>query len=393
VKQNMSSKKKNLLVSTLLAMLVAGFVFLIYDLKQEYNRKLQILAPIPISESSNALINKAENDLYDQIRAKEFIRTLIVGDSIGQGTGAQNAGEKWFARLTTSLANEYNVTNFITNLSRGGASVLGGWTDYNIIKTSIKDKYDLAFICFGQNDQGVLPIEIYSNIYERLIKQIKEEKGNPEIFLIIENGVGTKGYPEVMMNLAKQYDLNIIDTRQAFKQSGYSDEVLTIDKTRPSSIGQELYYNNIMDTIHLNLQQNKNVSYSTTSEPLFVRSNDYKIFSFTNTYTNINGFSSAKGNSIGFVKGNNLETTVQGNSIGLMLMQTPTGGKFDIYVDGNFIKELDNYCPFPNINTFIIGDQFSKGPHKVRIQINGNKSVESKDTEVEIAGFVSNQNV
>jgi lysophospholipase L1-like esterase len=382
----MSSKKKNLLISTLLAMLVAGFVFLIYDLKQEYNRKLQILAPIPISESSNALINKAEMNFYDKIKAKEFIRTLIVGDSIGQGTGAQNAGEQWFARLTTSLANEYNVTNFITNLSRGGASVLGGWTDYNIIKTSIKDKYDLAFICFGQNDQGVLPIEIYSNIYERLINQIKE------IFLIIENGVGTKGYPEVMMNLAKQYDLNIIDTKLAFKQSGYSDDVLTIDKAHPSSKGQELYYNIIMDAIHLNLQQNKKVSYSTTSEPLFVRSNDYKIFSFTNTYTNINGFSSTKGNSIGSVKGNILETTVQGNSIGLMLKQTPAGGKFDVYVDGNFIKELDNYCPFPNINSFIIGDQFSKGPHEVRIQINGNKSAESKATEVEIAGFISNQN-
>jgi hypothetical protein len=39
----------------------------------------------------------------------------------------------------------------------------------------------------------------------------------------------------------------------------------------------------------------------------------------------------------------------------------------------------------------IIGDQFSNGPHKVSIQINGNKSPESKDTSVEIIGFVSNQ--
>jgi lysophospholipase L1-like esterase len=372
---------------TLFSFLFITAIYFLYTLNPGHmnfhNQPLQPNVDVIVST------NKPDKNFYEKIKTKESVRTLIIGDSIGEGAGAANKNETWFARVTASLEATYQVTNTITNLSTGGASVLGGWTDYNLNK-DIKDQYDLVFICFGQNDQGDLPLSAYENIYEALIRQIKEEKGNPEIFLIIENAIKKETLPDAVMKLAAHYDLSVIDSRLAFGQSGIPDAELSDDGVHPSSKGQELYHELMMNTIQTNLQKQKKVTDTGNTSPLFADSNSYKIFNFTNTYSTINGFSSKQGKSMGSTKGNSLEAVVPGTALGITLMQSPNGGKLDVYVDGAFIKELDSYSPSSRRNTFLIGDSFDAGSHQIMIEISGKKTRESKGTRVEILGFSAN---
>jgi hypothetical protein len=86
------------------------------------------------------------------------------------------------------------------------------------------DKFDAVFLCFGQNAQGLLPIDEFASIYESLISNIKSERGTPEVFLLIENAIKDNSYAQEIIKLADHYGINVIDTRVPFTKTGLSVE-------------------------------------------------------------------------------------------------------------------------------------------------------------------------
>lgn len=183
---------------------------------------------------------------YEKIAAGENINVLVVGDSIGQGTGATNA-RGWATMLPEWIEQEYDIDCNLTNISMGGNTTYAG-----IIRTKTLDDgidYDMVIICFGENDQE----ETISSEYEALIRTILYKYANCSIISILESS--QREYTnkiQTIIDIDEYYDIPIVDTIEAFNNSGYEyDELVNApdDYTHPNDLGHEIYLNTIKNVI------------------------------------------------------------------------------------------------------------------------------------------------
>ena len=97
------------------------------------------------------------------------MNVLIVGDSIGAGDCIDNAQAKWDIQLQEWLEREYHVTCRMTNVSMGGNSSYAGYGRVAALQEGVD--YDLAILCYGQNDA---PDSFLEN-YESIIVALREK--------------------------------------------------------------------------------------------------------------------------------------------------------------------------------------------------------------------------
>ena len=170
-------------------------------------------------------------------------RMLIVGDSIGIGTGVSDLKLKWYKFLPSFMEEKYDVKLDITNVSMGGNTSFAG---YSRIMDLEEDCFDYVVICYGQNDS----LDDFSLYYESILRAVYWRYPESRIITILESS--QREYTEkmkIIQELSRHYNAQIVDTIAAFSNSGMLYEELTDDGTHPNDKGQQLYYEAVRDAL------------------------------------------------------------------------------------------------------------------------------------------------
>lgn len=250
-----SSSRKNLIYGIVSVILVVLLGVLLWMSKVEEDKRSAELQALnkklyqEEQEKQAALKQKEASDSFYQKLSDGFdVNILIVGDSIGEGTGTNTDGQQWFKKLQSSLQTANKCKVSVTNVSMGGNTSYAGYVRTMALNDDVN--YDLAIICYGQNDHT----DGFSTNYESIIRAIRNKYPDCSIISILESS--QREYTEKMMaiqSICEHYGIPVADTIDAFNNSGKAYEDLSNDGVHPNDAGQEIYYETVKAVIDDNV--------------------------------------------------------------------------------------------------------------------------------------------
>ncbi len=197
-------------------------------------------------EKQAALKQKeALDSFYQKLADGNDVDVLVVGDSIAEN----GQGEKgWCTLLQNNLMKTYNNRVSFTNVSMGGNASYAGYVRTMALSDDVD--YDLAIICYGQNDGA----EGFSTNYESIIRAIRSKYTDCSIISILESS--QREYTEKMttiQSICEHCSIPVADTIAAFNNSGKDYDDLTGDGVHPNDAGQEIYCQTVKKLIDDNV--------------------------------------------------------------------------------------------------------------------------------------------
>lgn len=374
--------KKFLAILSMLLIITAVYAIRVGTIRENKNQnELAVLASKYRQETKNEEARISGLNIYEKIFEERDIDALIIGDSIGQSDGSTSADEKWFNLIAKDFKQKYKsiiTTDLITGDS---TTAVRGWVQLNNSKST--KKYDIAFICLGQNDQLSIKPEQFKIFYESIIIKLKKMNPNIDIIPIIENSfVKYNNYTKVIQELSKHYKLQYADTLQVFKSSGQPYESLIVDVMHPNDSGYRYYATTIEKIINDNYAANKktNVEYSV----LYQDTNKLTKFVFNNPADSNNGFIIDNG-LVGNKVGDTLTFNTTNSVAIISFTQQLKGGKFKVFIDNKLVEEIDTNKELKGNYSNLIADNL-QGQHKIKIEI----SAIDKAGMVKILGLSTN---
>lgn len=191
---------------------------------------------------------EAEDSFYQKLADGFDVNVLIVGDSIGAGAGTETDGQQWFKQLQTYLRTVNKSKVSVTNVSMGGNTSYAGYVRTMALRDDVN--YDLAIICYGQNDG----YEGLSTNYEAMVRVIRSKYPDCSIISILESS--QREYtPNIVaiQNICEHYSIPVADTIAAFNNSGKAYDDLTGDGVHPNEAGQKIYFETVKSVIDDNV--------------------------------------------------------------------------------------------------------------------------------------------
>lgn len=176
------------------------------------------------------------------------MNVLIVGDSIGAGAGTETDGKQWYTQLQTYLKTVNNGKVSVTNVSMGGNTSYAGYVRTMALNEAVN--YDLAIICYGQNDDT----DGFSTNYESIIRAIRSKYTDCSILSILESS--QREYTEkmtIIQSICEHYSIPVVDTIAAFNNSEKVYDDLTGDGVHPNDSGQVIYFETVKAVIDDNV--------------------------------------------------------------------------------------------------------------------------------------------
>lgn len=173
--------------------------------------------------------DNSNNSFYEKLEKGYDVNILIVGDSIGATYGESS----WSTLLSSCLKDHYGSTVSLTNVSMGGNASYAGYS--RVMMLEDETDYDLAIICYGQNDSAT----DFSLYYESIIRGISGKYENCSIISILESS--QRSYTEKMIaiqEICDYYGIPVADTIEPFSKDYDS---YTGDGTHPNDAGQVIY--------------------------------------------------------------------------------------------------------------------------------------------------------
>ena len=170
---------------------------LMWNEKKESNAKAEELTKLneqifaENQAKAEALKQKDAEDSFYQKLSDEFdVNVLVVGDSIAEN----GQGEKgWCTLLQNNLRKTYGNSVSFTNVSMGGNASYAGYVRTMALNDDVN--YDLAIICYGQNDST----DGFSTNYESIIRAIRSRYPDCSIISVLESS--QKTYTEKMTTI------------------------------------------------------------------------------------------------------------------------------------------------------------------------------------------------
>ena len=261
---------------------------------------------------------EAEDSFYQKLVDGFDVNVLIVGDSIAEN----GQGEKgWCTLLQNSLRKTYNNRVSFTNVSMGGNASYAGYVRTMALNDDVD--YDLAIICYGQNDG----LDGFSTNYESIIRAIRSKYPDCSIISILESS--QREYTEKMttiQSICEHYSIPVADTIAAFNNSGKAYDDLTVDGVHPNDAGQEIYY----DTVKAVIDDNVAASTGKMADVDVINADVHKFDNFV-WYDACSDF----------VRVDDTTFTISTNASGILgIDYTYESGdnKADIYVDGELFE-------------------------------------------------------
>lgn len=188
---------------------------------------------------------EAEDSFYQKLVDGFDVNVLVVGDSIAEN----GQGEKGRCTLLqNNLRKTYNNRVSFTNVSMGGNASYAGYVRTMALNDDVG--YDLAIICYGQNDGA----DGFSTNYESIIRAIRSKYPDCSIISILESS--QREYTEKMttiQSICEHYSIPIADTIDAFNNLGKAYEDLSNDGVHPNDAGQEIYFETVKEVIDDNV--------------------------------------------------------------------------------------------------------------------------------------------
>ena len=250
-----SSFRKNLIYGIVIVILAALLGALLWMNNVEEDKKsaeLQALNKKLFQEEQEKQAalkqQEAEDSFYQKLADGFDVNVLIVGDSIGAGTGTETDGQQWYTQLQLYLKTVNKGKVSVTNVSMGGNASYAGYARTMALNDNVN--YDLAIICYGQNDG----IDGFSTNYESIIRAIRSKYPDCSIISILESSQQT--YTEKMttiQSICEHYGIPVADTIDAFNNSGKAYDDLSNDGVHPNDAGQEIYFETVKSVIDDNV--------------------------------------------------------------------------------------------------------------------------------------------
>lgn len=246
------SGNKNTVLIILIVIMAVVLGILMWGEKKRSNAKTQELTKlneqifVENQAKAEALKQKeVEDSFYQKLTDGFDVNVLVVGDSIAEN----GQGEKgWCTLLQNSLRKTYNNRVSFTNVSMGGNASYAGYVRTMALNDDVD--YDLAIICYGQNDG----LDGFSTNYESIIRAIRSKYPDCSIISILESS--QREYTEKMttiQSICEHYSIPVADTIAAFNNSGKAYDDLTGDGVHPNEAGQEIYFETVKSVIDDNV--------------------------------------------------------------------------------------------------------------------------------------------
>ncbi|MBU3159414.1 SGNH/GDSL hydrolase family protein [Clostridium frigoris] len=374
--------KKNIVILCMFLVVVVSFIFVLIVIRNNENLKENVVLANQQKKIKRDEVGRVSDlNFYQKLHENKDINALIIGDSIAQSTGSSNFHQKWINVIIKDVQKKYRSTITTDPITGGSTTGVRAWVELNNVK--LIKQYDVAFICFGQNDQFSIKPKQFRMFYESIIIKLKKINPNIEIIPIIESSFREyNDYSSVIEDLAEHYNLQYADTVRAFNNSGKLYTDLSNDLVHPNGKGYVYYAKTIEKVINDNYISNKktDIDYSV----LYNNTKKLADFVFDNSPDSNNGFIIEDG-FIGNKVSENLVFNTSKSVAIIHFLRKPKGGKFKVFIDDNFIKEINTNSTFQVSYSDLIAYNL-KGNHKIRIETS---SIINKGS-VKILGFVTN---
>lgn len=357
--------KKGLAILSILLIIGAIYAIRVGAVREGKNQKKLVVLARQYSEERKIEVAKILNlNIYGKIFQQRDIEALIIGDGVGQSEGASSSDDKWFNIIKKDVKQKYK-SNMTTHLITGeSTTAVSAWAQLNSSK--LTEKYDIAFICLGQNDQFTIKPEQFKSFYESIIIKLKIINPKIEIIPIMENTFRQYNeYSNAIVDLSKHYNLQYADTIQAFNSLEQPYESLIKDVVHPNDSGYRYYASTIEKIINDNYTANKktDINYSV----LYQGAKKLNNFIYNIPTEANNGFALDNGlisNKVGDAL--TFNTT---NSVAIInFLRQPSGGKFKVFIDDKLMEEIDTNKTLSVSYSNLISDSL-EGQHKIKIEV------------------------
>ena len=184
---------------------------------------------------------KTNRSFYEKLADGSDVNILIVGDSIAFGSGTSSKKYSWANTLRDEIADRYNVDVNLCNVSLSANTSYAGYGCIMALEDNVE--YDLAVLCYGQNDSA----KNFGLYYESIIRALKNRYPKASAICILESS--QKEYTPKMQaikDIAAHYGMPVADTIAPF-QDDY--DILVADKIHPNDDGHRVYMETVMDII------------------------------------------------------------------------------------------------------------------------------------------------
>ena len=183
--------------------------------------------------------------------------------------------------------------------------------------------YDMAIICYGQNDG----LDDFSTNYESIIRVIRSKYPDCSIISILESS--QREYTEKMttiQSICAHYSIPVADTIAAFNNSGKAYDDLTGDGVHPNDAGQEIYF----ETVKAVIDDNVAVSTGKMADTDVINADVHKFDNFV-WYDASSDFERVDDTTF------TISTSASG-ILGIDYIYNSGENKADIYIDGELYK-------------------------------------------------------
>ncbi|WP_180955336.1 SGNH/GDSL hydrolase family protein [Peribacillus deserti] len=317
--------------------------------------------------------SEKNESVYQKINKEDRITYLVIGDSIGRGSGAETPDKRWFSLLETKMKQHHGVHMKGTYLVQSGATALEGL--YKLQNEKTLDQVQLIFIVFGENDRKYMTERDFGILYESLIRQSKAKYPAAEIITITESSLTFNNFAEKIKTISSHYKASNADMRPVFENSGKTIKELTRDQIHPNGAGYSLYADTLYQLIEKNRKSGKTIAQLET--PINPESEDLLLHQNRNI-TSEKGFYYKNGFQTSNKAGSSVEYQFNGNLIGVKLLRGPDGGFVDVYIDGKFTAKMNTWWPFYRERIQYIKNGLAEGSHTIRFEVTGEKAASNQ---------------
>lgn len=309
-------------------------------------------------------------NVYQKLSSKENINYLIIGDSIGRGSGATSKSSAWFTRLERHLHSEFEIKARRHSIVQSGATAFEGL--YKLQQSEHLGKIDLTFIVFGENDRKYMDEKQFSYFYEGLIRKTKQLYPDTEIITITENPLDNEAFAQEISVISNHYGAKNVDMRKPFGQSGLPAQELTKDMVHPNDQGYKIYADTLIKKIRELAGSHAEIA--ELSAPIHENA-DIEIASIPHVSDISGSFIHKDGIWESSKAGDSLEYQFSGPFLGVNMIRSEKGGKMDVFIDDAYITSLSAWWPLTKERYQYIISGLDHGTHHVKFIVSDEKSV------------------
>ncbi|WP_071459872.1 SGNH/GDSL hydrolase family protein [Bacillus massilinigeriensis] len=308
------------------------------------------------------------NTVYEKLSNGRNIHYLVIGDSIGRGSGAEAIEDRWYSQLEVLLKDKMGVQAKRQSIVQSGATAFEGI--YRFQTSSRLRPPDVIFIFFGENDRKYMDAHEFSYFYDKLLRDAKTRFPDAEIITITESPLKQDDFARQIQRISYHYGAKNIDMRKVFRETGMLTEKLTADTVHPNGTGYQLYANEIFNILLKNSKNKPNIAQLKNS----LYANSEFTLKTVGRAKKMEGFINEEDFYTSSTPGDYIQFHFDGPMLGVKLTRKENGGMVKVYIDGKYIRTISTWWPFPRERNLYVASGLEEGKHTVKFEVINQKS-------------------